>query len=129
MSEDLGPGVARLPKWWLDITPHHVVDLELEAENRLAEENMSYFYDQLDQCKDGAEFLGPDGRPIIGSDGKPLRGLPSNWGGRGPGGSSEGVAEGGSLGRNFKVGSVTPESLALLGIGTNHPDYEVCYVV
>jgi hypothetical protein len=125
MATDLGPGVGRVPHWWMEITPHYVLDLEQEAVTRLAEENMSYFYQQMDRCKEGAEFLGPDGKPIIGPDRKPLRGLPTTWGGRGAGGAHQGETEGGCLGRNFKVGTVTPESLALLGVASNHPDYQV----
>lgn len=125
MTAELGPGVGSVPRWWMEITPHYVLDLEQDALNRLAEENMSYFYQQMDRCKDGHEFLGPDGKPIIGPDGQPLRGLPNTWGGRGVGGAHQGETEGGCLGRSFKVGKVTPESLALLGIATNHPDYQV----
>ena len=128
MTTDLGPGVGRVPRWWMEITPHYVLDLEQDALNRLAEENMGYFYQQMDRCKDGHEYLGPDGKPIIGPDGNALRGLPNTWGGRGAGGGSGqggSSSDGGCLGRNFKVGTVTPESLALLGIRTTHADYQV----
>ena len=126
--EVLPPGVGRIPLWWMEITPHYVLDLEEEEYRRRAEEQMACYFAHM-AAADDAGMLDAHGNPLLGPDGQPLTsssawgkngwaGRSSNGGGGAPG------SPGGPLGRNFVPGQVTPETLQLLGIDANNdPDY------
>lgn len=121
-AENLPAGVGRVPKWWMEITPHYTLDLEEENYRRDAEEQMALYYAQMAAAAD-AGVLDADGNPILGPDGKPIGGWSNGWAGRAPNGGEGGLGINGPLGRNFQPGQVTPEVLSLLGIEKTDPDY------
>jgi hypothetical protein len=127
MQEVLPPGVGRVPQWWMEITPHYVLDLEEEEYRRRAEEQMAYYYAEMAAAADAGR-VDASGNPILlGPDGKPIPWTGNNgWAGRSAGGAggSGGAGPDGPLGRNFVPGQVTPETLRLLGISADSdPDY------
>lgn len=122
--EVLPPGVGRVPKWWIEITPHYMLDEEDEEARRLAEDQMAFYYMQL-AAADDAGIIMPDGTPKLGLDLKPMVWTPiTPWNGRtakeGEAGGSGGMGPGG---RNFKPGHpvVDPK---LFGILESDPDYQ-----
>lgn len=130
MADDSLPiGVGRVPQWWMDCTPHYILDLEEDQARRQAEQQMAFYFEQMAKAAD-AGYLDENGNPILGPDGKPLMdwgggGGNNGWQGRGPGGGSGFGPVDGPLGRNFVPGRVTPESLALLGITESDPNYQI----
>jgi hypothetical protein len=122
-TEVLPIGVGRVPKWWMECTPHYVLDLEEDEARRRAEEQMALYYAQM-AAADDAGLLGPDGKPILGPDGKPLAWSGSGWAGRGSGSSSEGAnGSDGPGGRNFNIKDfkIDPK---MFGIEESDPDYK-----
>jgi hypothetical protein len=65
--EQLPVGVGRVPRWWMEITPHYILDEEEAEARRLAEDQMDYYYMQL-AAADEAGLLNPDGTPKAGID-------------------------------------------------------------
>ena len=84
MAEVLPLGVGRVPQWWMECTPHYILDLEEDEARRRLEDQMAVYYQQM-AAADDAGLIGPDGQPKLGPDGKPLWSS-TGWGGRGPGG-------------------------------------------
>jgi hypothetical protein len=128
MQEVLPPGVGRVPMWWMEITPHYVLDLEEEEYRRRAEEQMATYYRQMAEASEGASgdirLVDADGNPIpLGPDGAPWSS--GGWKGRSSqGGGGSGDGQDGPLGRHFVPGQVTPEVLRLLGVSAeSDPDY------
>lgn len=122
-NEVLPPGVGRVPQWWMEITPHYTLDLEEEEARTRAEEQMAFYYAEMAKASD-AGMLDENGNPI-GPDGRPLGGWGgSGWAGRGPGRAGGPGGADGPLGRNFMPSQVTVETLEMLGIGKEHPDYK-----
>ena len=122
MEEILPAGVGRVPTWWMEITPHYVLDEEEEVERRKAEDQMAFYYMQL-AAADEAGVLLPDGTPKLGPDLKPLAWTPlTPWNklDSKEAGSSTPLGPGG---RNFKPGHpvIDPK---LFGILETDPDYQ-----
>lgn len=121
IEEVLPAGVGRVPAWWMEITPHYVLDEEEEVERRKAEDQMAFYYMQLAAADDAGVLL-PDGTPKLGSDLKPLAWTPvTPWNKHVPQ-ESESAKGLGPGGRNFKPGHpvIDPK---LFGIMETDPDY------
>jgi hypothetical protein len=121
--EQLPVGVGRVPRWWMEVTPHYTLDEEEAEARRLAEDQMDYYYMQL-AAADEAGLLNPDGTPKEGVD--MTSWTPSTpWNGRSAnnkGGSNLSMAPTGRGGRNFQPGQpvIDPK---IFGIYFNDPDY------
>ena len=123
-AEILPLGVGRVPKWWMEITPHYVLDEDDEEQRRLQEDQMAFYYMQL-AAADDAGVLGPDGRPktwcrLEGNGWTPV----TPWNGRAAKEGGDGGATNlGPGGRNFKPGHpvIDPK---LFGILETDPDYK-----
>ena len=111
-KESLPVGVGRVPEWWMELTPHYVLDLEDDEQNRrMMEENEALYCAQM----------------LANDDGRLAQEWKSSWGGRsttGGGGSHVG-GDGSALfgGRNFQPGSVGWDPKQW-GIDANDPDYK-----
>lgn len=118
--EELPVGVGRVPKWWMEITPHYTLDEEDAEARRLAEDQMDYYYMQL-AAADEAGLLNPDGTPKEGADMSSW--APSNpWNGRSGGGNAHATAKTPG-GRNFQPGQAVIDP-KIFGIYLNDPDYK-----
>ena len=117
--ESLPLGVGRVPKWWMECTPHYLLDVEEDQENRLREARLAYYFAQM-AAADDAGLVGPDGKPVLGPDGKPVS-WRNCWSGRqgGSGGYEPPVSPGG---RNFAPGGFRLDP-KLFGIEESDPDY------
>ena len=62
-KEKLPRGVARLPQWWLEVTPHRTLNIEAEEFRRKAEEEQAVMYANLAAKHDYEQKYG------AGSDG------------------------------------------------------------
>jgi hypothetical protein len=121
--DQLPAGVGRVPRWWMEITPHYTLDEEEAEARRLAEDQMDYYYMQL-AAADEAGLLNVDGTPKEGVDWTSW--TPSTpWNGRSAkGGSANALVQTGrgGGGRNFQPGHsvIDPK---IFGIYINDPDY------
>jgi hypothetical protein len=122
IEEVLPVGVGRVPAWWMEITPHYVLDEDEEVVRRTAEDQMAFYYMQLAAADDAGVLL-PDGTPKLGPDLQPLSWTPTTpWNKLDP--ATAGSASGhGPGGRNFKPGHpvIDPK---LFGIMETDPDYQ-----
>ena len=125
-DEVLPRGAARIPSWWMEITPHDVLDMEQDEQRRDREYQDAVMYAKLaaqddykQQHGEGAdggykkgpngEWLHPDGTPVF------RRGKKGEWLDKdgnllykkGAGGEWE-DKDGNPLGRNFKPGEQPP---------------------
>jgi len=119
-AEPLPLGAGRVPAWWMECTPHNLLDLEEDAARRELEAKMSYYFTQM-AAVDEEGLLGPDGKPILGPNGDPIS-FGSNWKGR----AQKGSASPGPMspgGRKFKLGDfkIDPK---LFGISESDPNYQ-----
>ena len=114
--------VGRIPGWWMDCTPHYVLDVEEAERKRRFDATLAFYYSQL-AAADDAGILGPDGKPILGPDGRPLEWKGSPWAGRGGGGEFGPVGPGAPGGRNFKIQKDVKIDPTLFGIQKSDPDY------
>jgi hypothetical protein len=120
-AEVLPPGVGRIPLWWMEITPHYVLDEEEEAGRREQEDQMAFYYMQL-AAADEEGYILPDGTPKLGSDLKPVEWKPlTPWNSSGAGGAGRGGT--GPGGRHFKVGHAVVDP-KLFGMVESDPDYK-----
>jgi hypothetical protein len=120
-EEILPVGVGRVPAWWIEITPHYVLDEEEEVERRKAEDQMAFYYMQLAAADDAGVLL-PDGTPKLGLDLKPLAWTPvTPWNKLNS--KEAGLTGLGPGGRNFKPGHpvIDPK---LFGILETDQDYQ-----
>ncbi len=123
VEEALPPGVGRVPLWWMEITPHYVLEEDEIGERRKAEDQMAFYYMQLSAAADAGVLL-PDGTPKLGQDLKPLSWAPiTPWNRLDANSNSEGSAGQGPGGRNFKPGHAVIDP-KLFGIMENDPDYQ-----
>ena len=123
VEEVLPPGVGRVPMWWMEITPHYVLEEDEIGERRKAEDQMAFYYMQLSAAVDAGVLL-PDGTPKLGQDLKPLSWTPTTpWNRLDANSNSEGAAGQGPGGRNFKPGHAVIDP-KLFGIMENDPDYQ-----
>lgn len=109
-KEKLPRGVGRVPAWWMELTPHYVLDLEEDENRRQQEEQEALYYAQM-AAADDARTAGE---------------WKSSWGGRGSNGGSGGNDDGSSAlfgGRNFQPGSAGWDPKEW-GIKENDPDYK-----
>mmetsp|Transcript_96142 Transcript_96142/g.256988 ORF Transcript_96142/g.256988 Transcript_96142/m.256988 type:complete len:370 (-) Transcript_96142:160-1269(-) len=122
-TEDLPPGVGRVPLWWMEITPHYVLDRAEDLARKETEAQMSVLFEHLAAMED-AGYLDENGRPKLGPDGKPLGWGNNGWAGR-QGGTDVGTGgqSGSGGGRNFKSGGAFLDP-KLFGIPESHPDYQ-----
>ena len=123
VEEVLPPGVGRVPLWWMEITPHYVLDEDDIGERRKAEDQMAFYYMQLAAAAEAGVLL-PDGTPKLGQDLKPLSWTPiTPWNRLDAKSHSEGSSGLGPCGRNFKPGHAVLDP-KLFGIMENDPDYQ-----
>ena len=124
VEEVLPPGVGRVPLWWMEITPHYILDEDEIGERRKAEDQMAFYYMQLAAAAEAGVLL-PDGTPKLGQDLKPLSWTPMTpWNRLDAAGSKgEGTIGLGPGGRNFKPGQAVLDP-KLFGIFENDPDYQ-----
>lgn len=123
VEEVLPPGVGRVPLWWMEITPHYVLDEDDIGERRKAEDQMAFYYMQLAAAAEAGVLL-PDGTPKLGQDLKPLSWTPiTPWNRLDAGSNGEGTTGLGPGGRNFKPGHAVLDP-KLFGIMENDPDYQ-----
>jgi hypothetical protein len=85
-EDPLPRGAARIPLWWMEITPHNVLDLEEDEQRRQAEYDEAVMYARLAAQDDYQQQYGGDGFP--GYD-------PAKHGARGGGGGGGGGGYGG----------------------------------
>jgi len=110
-GEKLPVGVGRVPKWWMELTPHYTLDLEEQEARQKAEEEMAVYFANMNAASDAG---------MLDSDGKPLPGW-EKWNSSGSGGSG---GWGGSGGRNFSAGGSSQFDPKWFGIDESHPDYQ-----
>ena len=123
VEEVLPPGVGRVPLWWMEITPHYVLDEDDIGERRKAEDQMAFYYMQLAAATEAGILL-PDGTPKLGHDLKPLSWSPTTpWNRFAADSNDEGTSGLGPGGRNFKAGHAVIDP-KLFGILENDPDYQ-----
>ena len=122
---------ALIPAWWMEVTPHHTLDLDDEKARRDMEERMAMYYANLaeEEAAKGMMF-DIDGNPIEdnGGSGRGSSGdWKSNWTGRKKKDDSgaEAPAEKPKMfgGRNFKPGSPGWDPKQW-GIDANDLDYD-----
>ena len=106
-KEKLPRGVARLPQWWLEVTPHRTLNIEAEEYRRKAEEEQAVMYANLAAKQDYEQKYG------AGSDGGAAGGASGAGAASGGGyqrGARKSIDQGGvgPDGRQFKAGE-TPE--------------------
>jgi hypothetical protein len=109
-KEKLPRGVARLPEWWLQLTPHHVLDLEEDSHRKEQETQEVLYYAQM----------------AAADDGRLAREWKSNWGGRSSSGGSGSDGNGSTAlfgGRNFQPRSDGWDPKEW-GVDANDPDYK-----
>jgi hypothetical protein len=120
-------GVAQLPAWWMELTPHHVLDLDEEASRREQEERMARYFAEMalaDAEREGGEQFDENGNKIAyGSSG-----WKSNWAGRSSSNGGNGDNDESAMskifgGRNFKPGSPSWDPKQW-GIKESDPDYK-----
>lgn len=108
-KEKLPRGVGRVPAWWMELTPHYVLDLEEDENRRQQEEQEALYYAQMaaaDDARTSGEWK-------------------SNWGGRSAntGGAGDGSSSSLFGGRNFQPGSDGWDPKEW-GVQANDPDYQ-----
>lgn len=127
-ADKLPKGVGQLPTWWMELTPHHVLDLDEEASRREQEEKMARYFAEMalkDAEAEGGEQFDEHGNPIAPGS----AGWKSNWAGRGSGKNGSGGGDNESDfhkifgGRNFTPGSPSWDPKQW-GIKENDPDYK-----
>lgn len=124
---------ALLPAWWMEVTPHHTLDLEDEQSRREMEERMAMYYAQLaEQEASKGMMFDIDGNPIdpnsvITPAPSSSGDWKSNWTGRPSKKDSAPPPEPEKPkmfgGRNFKPGSPGWDPKQW-GIDANDPDYD-----
>jgi hypothetical protein len=78
VPRELPIGVGRVPRWWMEATPHDILDVDEAETRREIESQMAIYYMQM-AAADEAGLVGPDGRPLIGPDGKPVAWSDLEW--------------------------------------------------
>jgi hypothetical protein len=107
-KEKLPRGVARLPQWWMEITPHRTLNIEADEYRRKAEEEQAVMYANLAAKQDYEQKYGEGGAGAAGAAaaGGNTASAAAGGGGyqRGPGKSSDQGGVVGPDGRQFKPG-------------------------
>lgn len=103
--EVLPPGVGRVPKWWMECTPHDILDLDEEEERERQEQQMAAYFRYMAKLDD-AGLIGPDGSIMKDGAGSGGAGT-GGWGGR-------------SSSSRKPIGGIDPK---LFGMDESHPDY------
>jgi hypothetical protein len=108
-KENLPAGVGRVPGWWMELTPHYLLDLEDDEKRRQQEFQEMIFF---------ARMAAEDDEKTRGE-------WKSNWQGRSANGGSSGSGCDAGLfgGRNFQPGSNGWDPKEW-GISENDPDYQ-----
>ena len=106
-KEKLPLGVGRVPAWWMELTPHYVLDLEEDFQRREQELQEALYYAQM-AAADDARISGE---------------WKSNWGGRAANGGSGGNGGGLFGGRNFQPRSDGWDPKEW-GVAADDPDYK-----
>lgn len=117
--EELPVGVGRVPEWWMECTPHYILDLDEEQAQRQLEEQMATYFNQFAEINDVGALFDEEGNLKLGPDGIPLA-FHSNWQGRSEKGD-ESPASPSPSGRNFRI---DPKVLEGFGVKTSDPDYQ-----
>ncbi|GAX16915.1 hypothetical protein FisN_5Hh292 [Fistulifera solaris] len=117
--EDLPVGVGRVPEWWMECTPHYILDLDEEQAQRQLEEQMATYFNQFAEINDMGALFDEEGNLKLGSDGIPVA-FNSNWQGRSEKGE-ESPASPRASGRNFRI---DPKVLEGFGVKESDPDYQ-----
>jgi hypothetical protein len=127
-TDKLPKGVGQLPAWWMELTPHYVLDLDEEASRREQEERMARYFAEM-ALADMAAAGGGDQFDEHGNKIAPgSAGWKSNWAGRGSGSGAGGSGGDDDItkmfgGRNFKPGSPSWDPKQW-GMKETDPDYK-----
>jgi hypothetical protein len=113
MPGPLPLGVGQVPMWWMEDTPHNILDVDEAESRRQVESQMAIYYMQM-AAADEAGLVGPDGKPLIGPDGKPLAWSELEWSRMEMGADGQ---------NNFNIGdfNIDPK---LFGISEYDPNYQ-----